>query len=123
VENRNPRASDYERRTVSAKSSTQEIVVGAVDYSGSLCDLRDAKIDGEITTSTVSEIRLLIAQTEESAVRHKTLASFAWGIELDSPGDIQIDKLEYFDECQKLILPLVLGMGMGQQSTHLLTDV
>jgi hypothetical protein len=67
-------------------SEAQSIVVGAVNCSGSLCDLRDAKINGEITTSTVSEIRRLIAQTEESAVRHKATATFMWGIELDSPG-------------------------------------
>jgi hypothetical protein len=66
--------------------AAQSMVVGSVDCSGSLCELRDAKIDGEITTSTVAEIHRLIAQTEESAARHKTLASFIWGIELDSPG-------------------------------------
>jgi hypothetical protein len=69
-----------------AASAAQSIVVGAADCSGSLCELRDAKIDGEITASTVSEIRRLIALTEESAARQKTLASFSWGIELDSPG-------------------------------------
>ncbi len=69
-----------------AAGMASALVVGAVDCSPVSCDLRDAKLDGEIDSSTVLKIGRLIAQTEEAAVQSKTVASFSWGIELDSPG-------------------------------------
>ncbi len=53
------------------------IVVGAVDCSAISCGLQDAKIDGEIDSSTVLKLTRLIDQTEEAAVQNKRTASFS----------------------------------------------
>ncbi len=61
------------------------IVTGAVDCPLS-CELRNAKIDGEIDASTVNKVGQLIDQTHAQALREKKPVNFAWGVELDSPG-------------------------------------
>ena len=69
-----------------AASARSAIVVGAVDCSSIPCELRDAKIDGDINSSTVEKVRRLLELTHDAAVQHKTDADFAWGFELDSQG-------------------------------------
>jgi hypothetical protein len=63
------------------------VVAGVVSCDSVECSLRDAKIDGEIDSSTVDQVRRLIDQTRAQGLREKKPVSFKFGgFVLHGPG-------------------------------------